>query len=81
MDIYEFIESRDIREHCRKIQYKFTARESAFLIWQSDKTIQQKHAAYREIIETMPDEKLNERICTAEFEHLHEFLSKYIVIL
>lgn len=78
MDIYEFIESRDIREHCRKIQYKFTARESAFLIWQSDKTIQQKHAAYREIIETMPDEKLNERICTAEFEHLHEFLSRYM---
>ena len=78
MDIYEFIESKDIREHCRKIQYKFTARESAFLIWQSDKTIQQKHAAYREIIETMPDEKLNERICTAEFEHLHEFLSRYM---
>lgn len=78
MDIYEFIESKDIREHCRKIQYKFNSLESAFLIWQSDKTIQQKHAAYREIIETMPNEKLNERICTGEFEHLHEFLNKYV---
>lgn len=78
MDIYEFIESKDIREHCRKMQYKFTAQESAFLIWQSDKTIQQKHAAYREIINTMPDEKLNDRICTSEFEQLHEFLSKYM---
>ena len=66
MDIYEFIESKDIREHCRKMQYEFTALESAFLIWQSDKTIQQKHAAYREIIEVMPDERLNSRSCTSD---------------
>ncbi len=78
MDIYEFIESKDIREHCRKIRYKFTSLESAFLIWQSDKTIQQKHAAYREIINTMPNEKLNDRLCNGEFERLHEFLSKYM---
>ena len=33
MDIYHFINSKDIEAHCRKIKYEFTPIESACLIW------------------------------------------------
>ena len=34
MDITRFINSRDIREHLKKIGYQFTSLEAAWLIWQ-----------------------------------------------
>lgn len=53
MDIYSFINSKDIEAHCRKIGYHFNPLESAYLIWQSAKhSIEEKHKAYRENIET-----------------------------
>lgn len=35
MNIYEFINSKDIREHCEKIGHKFNSIECAYLIYQS----------------------------------------------
>ena len=34
MDLFRFIDSKDIREHLRQIGYSFTAPEAAFLVWQ-----------------------------------------------
>lgn len=56
MDIYQFIDSKDIREHCRKLGHRFNTVESAYLVWQSRNTsLAEKHEAWREIIDTMPD--------------------------
>ena len=56
MDIYNFIESKDIREHCRKLKHKFNTVESAYLVWQSrDTPLAERHKAWQEIIDTMPD--------------------------
>ena len=56
MDLFRFIDSKDIREHLRQIGYSFTAPEAAFLVWQCrNATLKEKFAAWREIIETMPD--------------------------
>ena len=35
MDIYQFIDSRDIRNYQQDIKYKFTVPETAFLIYMS----------------------------------------------
>ena len=79
MDIYEFINSRDIRRHCRKLGHKFNAIESAYIIYHSRKTIAEKHTAYREIIETMPDmEFKRDDFMTADYDSFHEFLRRYI---
>ena len=32
MDIYRFIDSRDMREHLQKLNYAFTTPEAAFLV-------------------------------------------------
>lgn len=56
MDIYQSIDSKDIREHCRKLGHRFNTVESAYLVWQSRNTpLAEKHEAWREIIDTMPD--------------------------
>ena len=48
MDIYEFINSRDIREHLKAKQYTFDPLQQAFLVWQSGRhTLKQKHEANR----------------------------------
>lgn len=63
MDIFRFLNSKDIREHLKQLGYSFTAPEAAFLVWQCRSvTLKEKMAAWREIIETMPDCCMEERI-------------------
>ena len=62
MDLFRFIDSKDIREHLRQIGYSFIAPEAAFLVWQCrSATLKEKITAWREIIETMPDCSLTRR--------------------
>lgn len=78
MDIYEYFNSRDVAEHCKKLGHSFTGREMAYLIWQSNHhTLHHKIAAWEELILTMPDEEHK------DFEYagghgLHHFLRIYI---
>lgn len=54
MDIYECINSRDIREYLKAKQYTFDSLQQAFLIWQSGRhTLTQKHEAWKELIATL----------------------------
>lgn len=36
MNIYEYFNSQDMAEHCKKLGRSFTGREVAYLIWQSN---------------------------------------------
>ena len=81
MDIYEFFNSRDIAEHCRKINYKPTATEAAYIIYFSERhTLNQKHNAWQELIDTMPDEELPPSKWKGgrKETQLHSFLKAYI---
>lgn len=81
MNIYEYFNSRDVAEHCKKLCHSFTGREMAYMIWQSNRhTLPQKIQAWEELINTMPDEE------HVDFEYadgrgLHHFLRKYIARL
>lgn len=60
MNIYEYFNSRDIAEHCRSINYKFSAIETSYIVWYSNHhTLEEKHKAWQEIIDTMPDEQFH----------------------
>jgi len=79
MDIYSFLNSSDIAEHCRNIKHQFNVMETAFIINRSKKkAIKEKHAAYLEIINTMPDMEITERFNCQHYSSLHDFLKKYI---
>jgi hypothetical protein len=74
MDIYSFIPSRDIEEHCRKIGRDFNPLECAVIISNSDKTLAEKHAAYQYIIDNMLDMSIPESLHWHYHESLHDVL-------
>ena len=79
MDIFRFTNSRDIREYLKSQKYPFTSLEAAWLIYQCRcATIKEKHEAWQELIQTMPDCAVAERPHTAHHESLHQFLKEYI---
>ena len=56
MDLFQFINSKDIEEHLKAIDYKLSTMEAAWLVWQcTHASLAQKHEAWERIIHTMPD--------------------------
>lgn len=81
MDIYEFINSKDIREHCRKLEHEFKPMEAAFLIYYSQNhSIAQKHSAWKALIEEYPDTAVEETFHCPRLDSFHKFLQEYIAL-
>ena len=92
MNIYSFIPSKDIEEYCRKINHQFTSLETAVIVYWSDAPIDDRHQAWKWIIDTQEDtslESLHERLSKKKLydflkqQHvslnsLHSFLEQYI---
>ncbi len=56
MDIYSFINSKDIREYLKQIQYQFSSLETAWLIYACRAlSFKQKKAEWEQLIISMPD--------------------------
>lgn len=82
MDIYSFVNSKDICEHLRKIKYGFNSLETAWLIYQCKRmTYEEKKVAWRELIDTMPDCEVPARCNCHGWGSLHSFLLKYMEII
>lgn len=82
MDIYRFINSKDIRNYLKKINYEFTPVEAAWLIWKClDITREGKHKAWQEIIDTMPDCPIEvyEGNDVDRYDSLHEVLKECMI--
>lgn len=81
MNIYEFVNSRDIREYWKKIGFVPNALESAWLVWQSkNHTTREKHAAWQWLIDNMPDCEMRGKWIDTPQKSLHIFLKKYMEI-
>ena len=82
MDIFQYINSKDIRAHLESIGYRFNALEAAWLVYQHRGiTMDERHAAWREIIDTMPDMRVEFADDSREpFESLHQLLRDYIAM-
>lgn len=81
MDIYDFIPSPDVAAHCRKIGHHFGPLDMAVLIDMSDKTIRERHDAWRAIISDYPDMPILKKIFSNELSYsLHECLREKIAL-
>ena len=79
MNVYRFINSKDIREHLESVKYPFGSLEAAWIIYQCRfASLEEKHAAWRELIRTMPDCAIEERPNTEAHDSLHRFLAEYM---
>lgn len=65
MDIYRFINSRDVAAYLKNSSYEFTATQAAHLVCHcDDATLEERVCAWREILDTMPDETcVHENAC------------------
>ena len=87
-DFVEFINSEDVKKYVRESGYQLSSQEAAFVVWQSkDTPLEERFAAWEEIIETMPDSSFvgygNFNFETWQMEpapvySLHDFLRQYI---
>lgn len=78
MDIYNFLCSSDIADHCRNIGHTFSPLDMAVLVAMSDKTIKEKHEAWREIIADYPDMPIHDTLNFDARESLYEYLRELI---
>lgn len=82
MNFYQFINSKDIREHLQNINYQFNAAEAAWLVWQCrEATPEVRCKAWNEIIETMPDMEPPVRELRRHYKSIHQFLKDYMKAL
>ena len=55
MNYYRFLDSRDIRNYLENMEYPLSTPEAAYLVWQCRRvTLEEKFAAWEEIVDTMP---------------------------
>ena len=82
MNFYQFINSKDIREHLQNLNYQFNAAEAAWLVWQCrEATPKLRFKAWNEIIETMPDMEPPVRELRRHYKSIHQFLKDYMEAL
>lgn len=82
MDILNFLNSKSVAEHLKKINYKFSPQEAAFIVWNSqNKTLDEKFAAWKEIIDTMPDCAVKCRFDYPQYASLRKFLTDYTALV
>ncbi len=79
MDFIKFLNSKDIAEHLRKINYDFSPEEALYIIHESrSRTIAERREAYSSLLSRYPDYKLRERRFGAFKNHtLESFLNTY----
>ena len=81
MNYYRFLDSRDIRNYLENMEYPLSTPEAAYLVWQCRRvTLEEKFAAWEEIVDTMPDSAIigrpfggRERV-----DSVHQFLRDYM---
>lgn len=81
MDMYEFINSKDIANHFKEIDFKPSMPEASFLVYQSrSTTLEQKMDAWLEIANTMSDCGMPERTNMSTIPSFKTFLYEYVAL-
>lgn len=78
MNIYEFIPSKDVAAYCKRIKYTFRPIEMAWLIDQSEKSIQEKNKLFQELIDDYPDMAFHKSVEFCVKTGLHDYLRALI---
>ena len=78
MDIYSFIRSNTVAEHCRSIGKTWNTLEMAVIIDRSDRSIADKHAAWQKLIDHYPDMPAMPNYHKVQFDSTHEVIAKRI---
>ncbi len=82
MNVLDFVNSTDIRDYLKKIDYKCNQLEASWLVYQNGMhTLEEKMNAWNWIIDNMEDCEVPERINCSYRNSLHESLKLYMEML
>lgn len=82
MDIFSFVNSKDIREYLRKIEYQFNSLEAAWLIYMCHHlTYEEKKTAWKQVISTMPDCEIPKQMNHLTVKGIHAVMERYMTIV
>lgn len=81
MNILNFLNSQSVAKYLEEINYKFSAQEAAFIVWNSNKPFAEKVTAWQEIIKTMQDCTVRCRFDYPKYPSLHKFLKNYMLLV
>ena len=82
MDIFSFVNSKDIREYLRKIEYQFNSLEAAWLIYMCHHlTYEEKKNAWKQVISTMPDCEIPKQMNHLAVKGIHAVMERYMTIV
>ena len=81
MNIYDLLNSRSIAEYWKKIDYKPDSLETAWIVYfNRELTLSEKWKYWEEIINTMPDMEIRERVNCCRYDSLHGFLNRFMAL-
>ena len=81
MDIYNFLNSRDVRKYLQDINYEFTPEQALYVILHNrTKSVKEKHQALTELAESYPDFMLEKRRSHIKPQPLKQYAERYIAI-
>jgi hypothetical protein len=82
MDIYKYLNSKDVREYLRSIDYKFNASEAAWIVNRCvGLSLDEKISAWNKIMNTMPDCKLVSPYDGETVDSFYSLLKAYIGLI
>lgn len=75
MNIYDFINSKSIKEYLKKTEYNFNSLEATYIVWQSQKhSKKERYCAWEWIIHNMNDYELT-NLSKGLFEALKQYMT------
>ena len=81
MDIFSFIESKDIAQHIKATGYRITDIQKAWLVWNCrSATQEERHAAWQELIQSTTDQKIVSGLHSTEWPSFHQMLADYMAL-
>lgn len=80
MDVYKYVNSKDVREYLRSIEYIFSGSDAAWIVERCvGLSLEEKISAWKEIMQTMPDCKVVSPYREGDvFESFYAALTEYI---
>lgn len=80
MDVCKYINSKAVREHLRKLNWEFTSLEAAWFVWKWRGPVEERLAAWQQIIDEMPDQEVKAGHYFDGCPSLHDFLRETISV-
>ena len=75
MEIYKYLNSKDVADYLKKIDYQFSSLEMAWIIWHNVSiSLSEKHTLWKQLVKTTDDCEIKAERQLHHYDSLHRYL-------